>query len=181
MKRRIFIAFLPSEMAKKELTQISSSFQKLNVRLIATENLHLTLVFIGWVEEEILLKIKRLVKRIVSNYSPFLVNLTKIICGPNSKRPRMIWATGERHKTLHRLYNDIKRIFSLNNVPFDNRHPFRIHLTLARARKKELSGKEIYKKIDISFPINEILLMESKLNRRGVEYKRLESFTLSKI
>jgi len=61
MKRRIFIAIIPPEKIQKQLSDYQKKFRHLNVRWIKQKNLHFTLLFIGWIEEEKIEIIKRTV------------------------------------------------------------------------------------------------------------------------
>lgn len=176
MKKRVFIAILLPEEIKKELIEIQKKLRRLNVRWIKPENLHFTLAFIGWIEEDKIMKIKEIIKNIVQKYSLFFLRLIKITLGPSQKYPRMIWAVGEKEEMLERVWQELREGFKESHIPVDERYPLKVHLTLARTRGRELFGRIIDEKIDLSFQIKEVALMESLLGPEGAEYKILESF-----
>ena len=178
MKRRIFIAINLPDETKKELASSQRKLKKLDIRWTKKENLHFTLAFIGWVDEGKIETIKEIVKKVAQEFSPFLLRLTKIILGPDSRRPRMIWAEGEASKELAELVKRLREALTQEKIFVDQKHSFKIHLTLARARGKELFGRKIDKKIDLVFSVNEIAITESKLEMEGVKYGILETCSL---
>ena len=178
MKHRIFIAVNLPDGTKKELTSFQKKFKKLDVRWTKKENLHLTLAFIGWIDGRKVEKIKDVLKKVVLNFSPFLLRLTKIVLGPDLCRPRMIWAEGETNEDLIKLVKRLREVLTQEKIFVDQKHSFKVHLTLARAQGKELFGRKIDEKIDLFFPVNEIAIRESLLEKEGAMYKLLESISL---
>lgn len=178
MKKRIFIAILLPKEIKKELIGIQKELPSLNIRWIRPENLHFTLTFIGWIDEDRIVRIKTILKEITQKYSSFFLRLIKITLGPSQRYPRMIWAVGEKEETLEKIWRELREKSKESRIPVDERYPLKVHLTLARARGRELFGKRIDEKIDLSFPVKEIAIMESHLAPEGAEYKILEVYSL---
>ncbi|HOK35329.1 MAG TPA: RNA 2',3'-cyclic phosphodiesterase, partial [Candidatus Pacearchaeota archaeon] len=174
---RLFIAALIPKEIKEEL--LSKKLQKKfgeNLRWTPPQNLHLTLAFLGWTEEKDLVKIKDILKETTNkNFSPFFLNLTKISLGPDPKKPRLVWAEGKVNNEFLNFVEKLKQELKSAGIFIDEKYSFLPHLTLARAKGKELSGKKTEEKIDLTFRVKEIALMESKLKREGAEYKILES------
>ena len=109
MKHRIFIAINLPEDIKKQLLLQQSKWPELPIRWTKKENLHITLVFIGYVNEEELMEICKITKEIAPRNQPFLINLKKICYGPPDKKPpRMIWAEGEKSRELAKLQIDLE-------------------------------------------------------------------------
>ena len=175
MKKRLFIAIpLPQEI-KRELANFQKRFKKLNIRWINHENLHFTLIFIGWIREKKIEIIKTSIVNAVQNFSTFVLKLDRIVLGPDEKQPRMIWATGKTLPELQKIRERIKSELEKNSIPFEDSHLLKLHITLARAKENELRGLKINKNIDLNFPVKEICLMESELKPSGAEYKPLEA------
>jgi len=103
MRRRIFIAIIPPEKIQKQLSDYQKKFRHLNVRWTKQKNLHFTLLFIGWVEEEKIGIIKRIVKEVSQTINPFVLELKEITLGPDLSHPKMIWAVGRSNEQLIRL------------------------------------------------------------------------------
>lgn len=172
--KRVFIAINLPEKIKEELVKYQKSNGNFGVRWTKKDSLHITLYFIGWIEEEKIKHISLQLKTLAKNYKPFDTYLTEITIGPDEKTPRMIWANGPVTDELKKLSQDIKEkvekvIDRIEMLPFKN------HVTLAR---KHGRIKPFIEEIDLKFQVKRFELMESKLLRDGAEYKAIESFEL---
>lgn len=179
MKKRLFIAIPLPDDTRKALIKFQKKIKKINLRWTKEENLHFTLVFIGWIHEEKIETIKKSIEKAVQNFSPFLLKLDKIVLGPDEKRARMIWAVGETTFELKELRKKLAFELRNNNIFFENSHSLKLHITLARAKGKELRGVKIDEKIDLIFQAEKIFLMESELKPEGAEYRILAEFKLN--
>ncbi len=160
MKRRIFIAINLTENIKNELVKYQKQWQELPIRWTKKENLHITLNFIGNVDDGELLEIIEDTKKRLAETSSFSVNLSKICYGPPDKMPpRMIWVTGEK-------------VEDLNLKP---------HITLGRIRQWEWRRidpeeiPEINENISLILNVDSIEIMQSRLNQGGSKYTIVES------
>lgn len=191
-KRRIFIAInLPAQI-KKQLSRYQLAWADLPVRWTKEANLHITLVFVGYVTDEEMLEICQLTRQVSQNHQPFEIKLERICLGPPASpagrpnRPaRMIWAEGEANSAMAQLKNDLEKVlFNSVNSGYNSREnrPLRPHITLARIRQEQwrhLSAKPIIDKdISLVLPVESIEVMQSHLSRGGAEYAALESFEL---
>jgi len=186
MKRRIFIAINLPENIRDELIKYQKKWLDLPVRWTKRENLHLTLVFIGYVNDQEIAKICQAVRETVSRKPSFSINLTKIIYGPPKKKPfRMIWLEGEKNEQMAILKKDLEKSLVDSEINFiqENRD-FHLHLTLARIKTwqwREMEPEEIpeiNEDISLTFQVNSIEIMESQLRRQGPIYTILESIKL---
>jgi len=173
MRKRLFIAILLPEEAKEKLIKIQKRFKKLNVRWTKRENLHFTLIFIGWIDEEKVRIIENSIKNAIQSFSPFFLGLEKVVLGPDENRARMIWAVGKTPPELQKLKEKVADELKRNNINFEDSHSLKLHITLARAKGKELRGIKIDENLDLVFPVKEVCLMESELKKEGAEYKKL--------
>jgi len=186
-KHRIFIAINLPEEIKKKLSDYQSKWPELPVRWTKLENIHLTLIFLGYLTDEEISETCEISKEIASKYSQFTINLNKICYGPPKKMPpRMIWVQGEKLKTLSDLKEELEKSL-MENIRFspENRE-FSPHLTLGRIKTwqwRQIDPEdrpEVEEDISLSFNVNSIEVMESKLKRTGPEYTILESVNFSK-
>lgn len=188
MKQRIFIAINLPEDVKKELMNFQSKWPELPVRWIKPENLHITLVFLGYVSDEELPKILKIVNEVAERHSPFPINLTKICYGPPKKiPPRLVWIEGEKSEELGKLQQDLEELLFSDSVKSLRTPETRIyvpHITLGRIRVWEFRQIEpeerpmLNENISLNFEVNSIELMESRLSKGGAEYTTLKSFEL---
>lgn len=188
MRHRIFIAINLPEDVKKKLIDCQKKWPEFPIRWTKKENLHITLIFLGYIPDEELLEICKITKEISLRNQPFLINLNKICYGPPKKMPpRMIWVEGEKSREFTVLKDDIeKSLVTSERVNFspENR-VFSPHITLGRIRVWEFrqiepeERPEVDEDIDLNFEVNSIEVMESQLKRGGVEYTILESASLA--
>lgn len=172
--KRIFAAINLPEDIKEKLVRWRELRRNFNVRWIKKDSLHITLYFIGWVEENKINEISESLKTVVSGHKPFNVYLTEITIGPNEKRPKMIWAKGPVTDKLIKLHKDVaEKIEKI--VDRTEMLPFKNHVTLAR---KDGRIKPFNEETDLKFRVNSFELMESKLLKDGVKYWVIDSFVL---
>lgn len=207
MRHRIFIAINLPEDIKKRLVFYQEKIEELfapyrnkvsgsgPVRWTKKENIHITLVFLGYVSDEELLEVCETAKKVASEGSSFSINLKKIIYGPPKKMPpRMIWAEGvcselaegKKIDGLSRLQKDLENSLltsSTKEIKSESR-PYTSHITLGRIRQWEFRAIEpeerpiVDEDISLSFSVNSIEVMESQLKKGGSKYTVLESIPL---
>lgn len=103
--------------------------------------------------------------------------------------PKMIWVKGEKLEELANLKDDLEKSLSekirLALSQKEQGRAFSPHITLGRIRAWEWRTIEpeerpkVEEEIDLSFEVNSIEVMESKLKKGGAEYTILESVPLS--
>jgi len=188
MKRRIFIAVNLPEAVRKKLSQYQNKWPELPVRWTKPYNLHITLEFLGYLSDEDLPELLETIKEMALRHRPFSINLKKICYGPPKKMPpRMIWVQGEKSDQLGRLKQDLEKCLANSAIRFSpEKRPYSPHITLGRIRTLEWRRIEpeerpaLEEEISLSFEVNSIEVMESRLRRGGAEYTILKSFDLQK-
>lgn len=186
MRHRIFIAINLPEDIKKQLSSYEFKWPELPARWTKKDNLHITLLFLGYVRDEELLDIFKAVKEAALKNQAFSINLKKIHYGPPNKKPaRMIWAEGEKSIELAKLQRELENALGEKNLgPQKETRAFAPHITLARLKpwefkRLELEERpEISEEISLSFEVNSIEIMESHLKPKGPDYFVLESATM---
>lgn len=190
MRHRIFIAINLPEDVKKQLVNYQTKWLELPCRWTKKENLHITLAFLGYLSDEELLEVLKITKEVATRNSSFSINLNKICYGPPKKLPpRMVWVEGEKSEELGKLQKYLENSLSTASIGGlkSEIRPYSAHITLGRIRTWEFrrmepeERPEINEDIDLSFEVNSIEVMESKLKRGGPEYTVLESALLGQI
>lgn len=181
-KRRIFIAINLPDKTKRKILEVCRQWADLPMRWTKEDNLHITLVFIGYVDEEQLLEVCQIAKQAVKKSHPFEIKFNHICLGPSEKQARMIWLKGEISQDLIRLRNSLESDLLQNGCFHKKERFFKPHITLARIRQREWKSMkyrpEIDKDISLSFPVDSIEIMESYLSSKGSDYVILESIPL---
>ncbi|MBU4298946.1 RNA 2',3'-cyclic phosphodiesterase [Patescibacteria group bacterium] len=182
MRHRIFIAINFPEEIKKEFLSEQGKWPELPVKWVKPENLHLTLVFLGYLSDKELLDILKIVREAAKKHNPFLINLTKVCYGPPKKMPpRMVWVEGEKSDELTELQKDLEKSLGVAET-----RPYAPHLTLGRIKTWDFrqiepeERPEINEELNLGLEVNSIEVMESELKRGGAEYAVLESVPLSR-
>lgn len=186
-KKRIFIAINFSEPNKKELVSCQNKIDRLflennPIKWTKKQNLHVTVLFIGYVYDTDLMDIFNGVEEAVKNYEPFSLTFNQVDFMPKNSK-KMIWVLGEKSETLKSLRQDIKK-----NILSTEREveEFTPHITLARINKfqfRKINEEEIPNindevLIDFNAEVESIDIMESELKKGGAEYTLLKSIKL---
>lgn len=185
-KRRIFIAVnLPADV-KNGLKKARENWRDLPAKWTKADNLHITLIFIGYATDEEVLEIAKIAREIAQKRPPFSVSLSRIELGPPGGPPKMIWAEAEPSEELAELKRELEDAFFHSQksgyLRKENRE-FRPHITLGRILQREWRESGAQKqfageKINLTFYVSSVELMESKLKRGAPEYAILESVEL---
>ena len=177
---RTFVALELSDTVREELGRLQGELGRAgcDVKWVAPENIHLTVKFLGDVEEEKINEIKNILTRISSGEKTFEISLFKLGAFPSIDRPRVLWAG------IDKGCAEVEKIASLakeglENIGFPKEdHPFSAHLTLGRVR----SGKNkdaLREKIlslearPVFSEVNHIALFRSTLTPKGPIYSVL--------
>lgn len=187
-KKRIFIAINLSDQLKKKLFEWGlkleqkyqlGEFRGKNINWVIKNNLHITLIFIGYVTDDETYEICKTVREVARKHAQFYINLEKIIKGPERKPARMFWVQGEKSQELANLQAGLENALSGNNNYKKEVRPFSPRITLAR-----FTGPvarilpEINEIFDSSVSVDSIDVMQSILHRTGPEYTILERVNL---
>ena len=169
-KRKIFFALLPSENNQKQINNLQRKFHSDAGKWIVSQNIHMTLCFIGFVDEKALECIVAVAKDVRSKN----INLTlDVICQFN--KAKILWlGTDEKHIHLRALHKQlVEKLVSCDvNI---NQQAFRPHVTLARKIQKEIRAPEFEA---IEWFSDSFYLMESIQIPEGVIYKILNKYQL---
>lgn len=190
---RLFVALeIPPAVREKlaalieELRAVASKSAKTKMRprWVPAENLHLTLKFIGHIDEGRVGAIREALAQVRSS-SPVNLRFRGLGFFPNEKRPRVLWTGVEASSNLTALANDIDTRLEKCRVARETR-AFSPHLTLARFDPPGISDE-----LRVSAQANtsrefgaacsgEFHLFESRTRPTGAEYTRLASFTFAR-
>ncbi len=186
MLRRIFIAINLPEDIKDKLLIFSEKYSRLPARWTERENIHITLNFLGNLDENQLLETIKTAKEVALKHNSFLLRIEQVCYGPLNKfPPRMVWVLGEKGQEILGLQNDLENVFfDLPSYQYKIKESRRFfpHITLARIKSFEFrrlgEGIEIDEALESSFEVNSIEVIESQSKKTGVEYAILESIEL---
>lgn len=183
---RLFYAVKASEEVKSEISNAIARFPVRNPpwRWIATDNLHVTLKFLGEVEDRLLDDFIEAGSSVAACARPFKLAYGPFGAFPNLSRPRVIFFEAiEGAKELASLASLLEAEALRLGIPKEDR-PFRAHLTLARIKTplgaslaRELSQVPALSQA-ASQTVDRFSLMQSHLARSGATYEEIRSFEL---
>ncbi|MEW6101064.1 MAG: RNA 2',3'-cyclic phosphodiesterase [Candidatus Omnitrophota bacterium] len=189
---RAFIAIdLPKE-TKAALAGIVGQLKKTgaDVKWVNPDNIHLTLKFLGEMEEKKIKEAVTAVKEVAENKNAFILRVSSLGAFPNINSPRVIWlgidsGDAETKVIAQELEEKIEKI----GVPKEER-PFSSHITIGRLRSpknrenlvQELKrlGEEIQGD-EKEFYADKITLFKSTLTPKGPIYEPVMEASLKKI
>ncbi len=189
---RAFIALeLPKELQDaldKQTTRLRQSLGDDLVRWIPTQNMHLTLKFIGNIAMSHVEFLKQLITQTADSHSPFDLQISGIGSFPNSKRARILWAGIHAPAELASLQKNMEAGTTRLGYEKEER-PFSPHLTLGRVRQTiDPAGlqkiRTILDTIQLgnigSTRVDSIHLYKSELHTSSSVYTKLFSAPLKK-
>jgi 2'-5' RNA ligase len=186
MTIRAFIAVeLPAPLRQEIMEQTDRLHQQLGedlIRWIPSENMHLTLKFLGNVPINHLDFIKQALSQIADQSSAFDLQLSGLGSFPNSKQPRILWV-GIHAPALQSFQQSIESVMSKLGYKKEER-PFSPHLTLGRARQTHSPAdsvkiRDVLQTIQLgkigTARVNSVHLFKSDLSPAGSTYTKLFS------
>ncbi|MDR3559180.1 MAG: RNA 2',3'-cyclic phosphodiesterase [Candidatus Pacebacteria bacterium] len=179
MKRKIFISINIPDKIRKRLERAVEKWQSLPVKWTPEANLHVTLVFLGYVAEDDVPGICARVRETAEKSDIFDLEFDRIELFPSAETPRMVALTGSASEELKNLVNGIEESLEISSAP---KKTFRPHITLGRGRKYKWEALEnkptISEKFPLTLPVESVEIMASDFGAKGQEYAILESCTL---
>ncbi|MBI5039489.1 MAG: RNA 2',3'-cyclic phosphodiesterase [Nitrospirae bacterium] len=183
---RCFISItLPAEI-KRGMMAIQGRLRAsgADVSWTRPEGMHLTLKFLGEVEEKMLPEMEAALSAAVRGRSPFSLKVSGIGTFPDLRRPRVIWIGLREHgNNLIRLQRGVEEEF--NKIGFSSEgREFTPHITLGRIRsqrhvEKLLSLIEKERDVELNgFDASCVHLMQSQLRPTGAVYTERYSVEL---
>ena len=184
---------------------IKTSLEALGARLrgpgprvtwVRPENMHLTLRFLGDVEETTLATLGEALAEAYSHITPFTLTVREVGAFPNTKSPNVLWAGLEPLEgPLAAVQACAERAACNIGLPSETK-PFCPHLTLGRIREPKhakspmptpssetLSSRLIHERAFCGgdFMVPAVSLFSSELTSEGPRHVRLQEFNFAAI
>ena len=168
--KRLFFALWPDETTREQIDSLNQQLDGAGRKLIP-QNLHVTLVFLGNVEDDIADAVERLAAEIRA--APLELVFDEL---DYWKRPRVICLTCRRQPDkVYDLVNQLTRMVKGFPIRLDQR-PFRAHITLSR--KAQQRPDLVFE--PIQFKAQDLALVQSVSTEHGVRYRVLARWPLSR-
>lgn len=185
--KRIFIAVDISETARQRAAEyiddLRLEFSGLRVGWERPEKLHITLKFLGDVEDEKVAEVVESLNSSAGSSRCFEVELSGTGVFPSPSNPRILWlGLHDQDGKLSATANAVESGCALLGYKKEKRE-FSPHLTIARLREphkaQQLAVRHLSNKFEpVSFEVSEIVIYESKLQPTGSIYSKLAAVPL---
>ncbi len=186
---RQFIALDLSEEQKNGLLALQRELKKdINgIKWVEHGNLHVTLKFLGEMEEEYINALCSLVEKAAGRFKPLEMSLGKLGLFPGgSKKPRIIWVGVEQgREVIQELWQELEQLFHREGHPL-SQNPFSPHVTIGRIRRVQnkvpLSRwTDQYRKFTLPpTTVNYVTVYQSVLKPQGAIYTPLQKIYVPK-
>ncbi|MFH0819523.1 MAG: RNA 2',3'-cyclic phosphodiesterase [bacterium] len=183
MKKRLFIAINLPEEVKRQLSPLILELAKLNKRVaikwVKSELIHLTLHFLGYLDQGKEEEVEKILENLCCQYRFATLKSSGLGAFPNLTSPRVIYLATKQTSgdDLGSLQREIgKYLANIGQEP--ERRAWQSHLTLGRVKAGGRVKLEPVEIPELSFKVESIELMESRLSSIGPEYYIVKSFPL---
>jgi 2'-5' RNA ligase len=180
MRKRLFFALPLTSGLLKKIAFLEERIEKKTKRKfpwLPLKNLHLTIIFLGYLNYEDYLKLKEIFKNL--NWKKIIeVKIRRIDYGPPGRK-RMIWLYLEKTQDLENLKKLIEEKLQEEQISYHHEErEFLPHINLARLKNIE-DLPEIKEELDWQVIFNELVLYESILKPSGAQYEKLLRLALN--
>ncbi len=133
---RLFVAVNLPDAERQALAEALSGLSRgtLPVRWTARDGLHITLKFLGDVDDALAVPLGAALAPALAGVKPFDLSLGGFGAFPSLEQPRVLWVGVERHPALELLANDVERALAGFGFAPELR-PFQPHITVGRVKK----------------------------------------------
>jgi 2'-5' RNA ligase len=185
---RSFIAIELPETAKSFLAGLQQDFKNCgaDIRWVKPENIHLTLKFLGNIEEKQIDNIIKVIEKACSKYAAFNFRFSGVDVFPRRGSPRVLWVGMNGNETLTGLQQEID--IGLVKLGFERENrKFVPHLTLGRFKSSRgkvplLDKIKSYKNNKSGLTdVSSVSLIKSDLSPAGARYTRIAEVSLGKV
>lgn len=180
-KFRAFFAIDLPEKIRHEVTSLLAALRKINpdknIRWVNTENLHITLKFLGNVTQ---LQCEHFLPEIeaeIAGRGKIEIKLDKLVLFPSKRSPRIIALSPSSFEQLAALTGKIEGLVANYDVPTEARS-FKPHLTLARIKDKDICEFKEVAFFPLVFEIQRVTLFRSEISHFGSRYVPLQHISL---
>ena len=155
-----------------------------DVRWTQTNGLHLTLKFLGEIDEEKSAVVKRTLRDVAGRHASFPLRLEGTGAFPGEHNPRVLWAGFAAETGLLVFQDELERELEREGFPREER-AFHPHLTLGRVKgpvrvRDAMLELEKHRRDSLGeMTVHKVALFESRLRPEGAEYRILAEYELT--
>lgn len=183
-KIRCFLALPTTDEVRTAISSLIASYQSVpsDVKWQDPSKLHITLKFLGSVENDVVKEISLQLENRLRYHSAFDIVYEETGGFPSLHRPTILWVGARPSEAITQLYHDIEdTVRGFGFKPEDR--PFRPHITIARVKGNRNLDRLTAKVKSVTFePVKghcaEVLVMRSELSPDTSRYTVIQSIPL---
>lgn len=186
---RAFIAISLPEEIQLALAGLQDRLKEAHadVKWVESRNIHLTLKFLGEIDDRQLVKIMEILEGVAGQRQYFPINIFSIGAYPKIDSPRVIWVGIDKGDgEIKELAKALEEKIAAEGIPKEVR-PFSSHITIGRVRSG-MNKNSLVQKLTIAeipgglgFAVRKIVLFKSTLTPKGPAYEILKETSLKAI
>jgi RNA 2',3'-cyclic 3'-phosphodiesterase len=178
-RSRIFIGIEIDDAMREQIATLQAVLAEsgATVKWVDRQNLHVTLLFLGDVDDRDLYAISKIVSTASRREPPFRLSVSGVGAFPNLRRPKTIWAgITEGTETLQRIHVALEEPLIDLGCYRQEERSYTPHLTLGRTQSEvdsNVLSAELPKHVQWDggeTMIEELVIFSSELRRSGPEY-----------
>lgn len=175
---RAFIAVEVPEAIRRKITETIDTFRSNQpVKWVETQNLHITLKFLGEVPDEKVERVIELVEQLKVDFKPFEVSLANFGCFPDKKNPRVLWV-GVKSGAEELIKIEQRLESALAQEGFEIEKRFHPHLTVGRTKARCEVAVVLGKPFSSEpFTVKGLTLFKSTLTPQGPVYEAVRTLS----
>jgi RNA 2',3'-cyclic 3'-phosphodiesterase len=182
-------AFIAVGIDPKTVQKISEAIDPLKLRVAGIRwaqltHLHLTLKFLGDVEESTVELIAQALRQHIAPFPRFTINAKGLGVFPDVKRPQVLWVGLEGIHLVELVSTIETALKTLGFAP--EKRGFKPHLTIGRWRQRDKSTAKFVAELEKwkgyefgNTEVRNIILFQSTLRPEGAIHRPLEKIVLS--
>jgi len=181
MKKRSFISIPLSQEILKKIIVYKKPYIQDFIRWIPAKNLHITIYFLGKIEQESIPELISKLNYIATQTKTFVLEFEQITKAPNNHKPTMIWAQFKNNETYENLTQTISQEVKefVENQNLNKNKKTIPHATIARCKNSfKLKKLELTQTKFDNLEVDSFHLMESQLDSDSAIYSIIETFIL---
>lgn len=176
---RIFIAVDAGTAIRERMVALQEALARtgVDVKWVEPGNLHVTLLFLGEVDERAVPEVCRCVSQCCETLPAFSLTIESTGCFPSIRRPRVLWVgVGQGAQELCSLHDALEQLLLELGCYRREERKYTPHVTLGRVksdRRTDTLSAALAKQAGWKggqIMVREVLVMSSKLTPNGPEY-----------
>lgn len=186
MTIRCFISINLDDYIIRKIIELIDHLRKCeaDIKWVESNNLHLTLKFLGNTPVEDIPLIEKVLRKISKKFLPFYIKIKGIGIFPDKRHPRVLWIGLENKEVIIDIHKQIEANMSKIGYKKEEKE-FNPHITIGRTRSLLKIDRLIeclndYKTYEFgSLLVDKINLMKSNLTPKGPIYTKIIDVNLN--